>query len=123
MEKARQALEDLRSQLSAEETRLEGVAVGISQSKEEQLKSALLELMNLMAQARNEIRYADQQKESLERRMSRSAEESGKWTARLEELSVSQKTLKDRISALGKEIRESAEQLYYRVSRQTNGIS
>ncbi|WP_042199989.1 chromosome segregation protein SMC [Paenibacillus camerounensis] len=119
LEKARQALEDLRSQLSAEETRLEGVAVGISQSKEEQLKSALLELMNLMAQARNEIRYADQQKESLERRMSRSAEESGKWTARLEELSVSQKTLKDRITALGKEI-GNLRNSYITESEQTN---
>ncbi|WP_310833062.1 chromosome segregation protein SMC [Paenibacillus pedocola] len=101
---SRQALEDLRSQLADEETRLEGVTGGISQSKEEKLKSALLELMNLMAQARNEIRYADQQKESLERRMSRSSEESGKWVARLQELSASQKTLKDRITALGKEI-------------------
>ncbi|KAI7249009.1 hypothetical protein KC345_g11788, partial [Hortaea werneckii] len=84
--------------------RLQGVAGGISQSKEEKLKSALLELMNLMAQARNEIRYADQQKESLERRMSRSQEESGKWTARLEELTSAQTGLKDKITGLGKEI-------------------
>ena len=104
LQQSRQALEDLRRQLADEETRLEGVTGGISQSKEEKLKSALLELMNLMAQARNEIRYSDQQKESLERRMSRSAEESGKWATRLEELSSSQKTLKDKIAALGKEI-------------------
>lgn len=119
LQQARQALEDLRRQIAEEESRLEGVAGGISQSKEEQLKSALLELMNLMAQARNEIRYADQQKESLERRMSRSREESGKWTARLEELSLSQKTLKDKIAQLGNEI-SKLRNSYITESEQTN---
>lgn len=119
LQQARQALDDLRRQIAEEESRLEGVAGGISQSKEEQLKSALLELMNLMAQARNEIRYADQQKESLERRMSRSREESGKWTARLEELSLSQKTLKDKIAQLGNEI-SKLRNSYITESEQTN---
>ncbi|WP_019911225.1 chromosome segregation protein SMC [Paenibacillus sp. HW567] len=100
----RLALEELRKGIADEESRLEGVSGGISQSKEEKLKSALLELMNLMAQARNEIRYADQQKESLERRMSRSQEESGKWTARLQELTSAHTGLKDKIAGLGKEL-------------------
>lgn len=104
LEQSRLKLEELRKQIEDEEARLEGVADGISQSQEEKLKSALLELMNLMANARNEIRYADQQKEQLERRMSRSAEESGKWTARHAELTASQKGLKDKISELGKEL-------------------
>lgn len=104
LEQSRLKLADLRKQIEDEEARLEGVADGISQSQEEKLKSALLELMNLMANARNEIRYADQQKEQLERRMSRSAEESGKWTARHVELTTSQKGLKDKIAELGKEL-------------------
>lgn len=104
LEQSRLKLEELRKQIEDEEARLEGVADGISQSQEEKLKSALLELMNLMANARNEIRYADQQKEQLERRMSRSAEESGKWTARHAELTASQKGLKDKIAELGKEL-------------------
>ncbi|WP_151733930.1 chromosome segregation protein SMC [Paenibacillus tengchongensis] len=104
LEDSRRSLETLRSELAAEETRLEGVSGGISQSKEESLKSGLLELMNQMAQARNEIRYADQQKENLERRMSRSKEESGKWTARLAELSAARKGLQERIAVLGQEI-------------------
>lgn len=101
---SRTALVELRKQLADEETRLEGVADGISQSREEKLKSALLELMNLMAGARNEIRYADQQKENLERRMSRSEEEGDKWTIRRAELSVAEKGLKDKIALLGKEL-------------------
>jgi len=98
------ALAQLREQLAQEESRLEGVTGGISQSREEKLKSALLELMNLMAQARNEIRYADQQKETLERRLSRSEEEGDKWTVRHEELLVAQKALKDKIAQLGQEL-------------------
>lgn len=101
---SRTALVELRKQLADEETRLEGVADGISQSREEKLKSALLELMNLMAGARNEIRYADQQKENLERRMSRSEEEGDKWTVRRGELSAAEKGLKDNIALLGKEL-------------------
>ncbi|OBZ14300.1 chromosome segregation protein SMC [Bacillus sp. FJAT-27264] len=106
LEQSRLALAELRGQLSDEEAKLEGVADGISQSKEEKLKSALLELMNLMAQARNEIRYADQQKENLERRMSRSEEEGDKWNVRHEELISAQKGLKDKITLLGKELGE-----------------
>ncbi|MFF2015691.1 chromosome segregation protein SMC [Paenibacillus sp. NPDC058177] len=106
LEQSRSALAELRGQLSDEEAKLEGVADGISQSKEEKLKSALLELMNLMAQARNEIRYADQQKENLERRMSRSDEEGDKWNVRHEELTSAQKGLKDKITLLGKELGE-----------------
>ncbi|KGE16934.1 chromosome segregation protein SMC [Paenibacillus wynnii] len=104
LEHSQAALKTLREQLALEETRLEGVADGISQSREEKLKSALLELMNLMAQARNEIRYADQQKETLERRMSRSEEEGDKWTIRQAELLASQKSLKDKITLLGQEL-------------------
>ncbi|WP_379152846.1 chromosome segregation protein SMC [Paenibacillus sp. sgz5001063] len=119
LQQSRLSLEELRKQLADEESRLEGVAGGISQSKEEKLKSALLELMNLMAQARNEIRYADQQKESLERRMSRSQEESGKWTAKLAELIAAQSALKDRIAGLGNEI-GSLRNAYITESEQTS---
>ncbi|AIQ12836.1 chromosome segregation protein SMC [Paenibacillus durus] len=100
----RTRLAELRQQIADEEARLTGVTDGLSQSKEESLKSALLELMNKMAQARNEIRYADQQKESLERRMNRSAEESGKWISRHKELRQEQAKLKGQIETLGKEL-------------------
>lgn len=104
LQQSQLALETLRGEIAAEETRLEGVTGGISQSAEETLKSSLLELMNAMAQARNEIRYAEQQKESLERRMSRSQEESGKWTARLTELTSAKEALLTKISAVSAEI-------------------
>ncbi|WP_379136419.1 chromosome segregation protein SMC [Paenibacillus sp. sgz500958] len=106
LEQSRQSLAELQVKLAEEENRLIGVADGISQSREETLKSALLELMNLMAQARNEIRYADQQKETLERRMLRSEEEGDKWTVKQEELLTAQKQLKDKIAILGQELND-----------------
>ncbi|WP_106766109.1 chromosome segregation protein SMC [Paenibacillus faecalis] len=99
-------LGELRDQLSAEEAKLEGVTGGISQQKEESLKGNLLELMNRMAQARNEIRYADQQQEALERRMNRAEEESGKWESQKEELLKRKEQINRNLKRFGKEIAE-----------------
>ncbi|KAA9004148.1 chromosome segregation protein SMC [Paenibacillus spiritus] len=101
---ARGRLETLRGEIAAEEERLAGMAGGLSQNREETLKSGLLDLMNRMAQARNEIRYADQQKENLERRMNRSEEESGKWSSRLRELTLERDKRRKLIEELGTEL-------------------
>ncbi|WP_025717231.1 chromosome segregation protein SMC [Paenibacillus sp. 1-18] len=97
-------LEELRARLSDEEAKLIGVTGGISQEQEESLKGSLLELMNQMAQARNEIRYTDQQKEALERRVNRVSDESGKWEAQKVELDQRKKGLEAAIQKLGQEI-------------------
>lgn len=104
LQQAKEALEALRLEIQEEERKLEGMAGEISQSKEETLKSGLLELMNRMAQARNEIRYADQQKEALERRASRSQEEGDKWNLKHQELLAARKALETRIKKLGEEL-------------------
>ncbi|MFP4975859.1 chromosome segregation protein SMC [Paenibacillus sp. CN-4] len=104
LQQAKEALEALRLEIQEEERKLEGMAGEISQSKEETLKSGLLELMNQMAQARNEIRYADQQKEALERRASRSQEEGDKWNKKHQELLAARKALETRIKKLGEEL-------------------
>ncbi|CAH0122113.1 Chromosome partition protein Smc [Paenibacillus sp. CECT 9249] len=69
----------LTAHLREEESRLLGVAGGTSNAPEETLKGELLDLMNRMAGLRNEIRYADQQKEGLARRTDRLKEEQAKW--------------------------------------------
>lgn len=106
LEASRDELKALRDQLSAEESKLAGVTGGISQQQEETLKGTLLELMNQMAQTRNEIRYADQQQEALSRRMNRAAEETGKWETQKEELLKRKQQLDSAIEKLGGEIRE-----------------
>ena len=57
-----------------------------------------------MAQARNEIRYADQQQEALDRRMNRAQEESGKWEALKEDLLRRKESIDRSIERFGKEI-------------------
>ncbi|WP_080840144.1 chromosome segregation protein SMC [Cohnella massiliensis] len=66
----------LKERLEREETRL-ALADGSGEA-EEKLKAELFETMNAMAQARNDIRYCEQQREVLERRVQRSAEERAK---------------------------------------------
>ncbi|MGN7355968.1 chromosome segregation protein SMC [Paenibacillus sp. SAF-054] len=106
LEASQEELKQLRDHLSAEETKLTGLLGGISQQQEEDLKGNLLELMNQMAQARNEIRYTDQQQETLNRRMSRADEETGKWEGKKEELVSRKQQLDSAIEKLGQEIRE-----------------
>ncbi|MBD2870770.1 chromosome segregation protein SMC [Paenibacillus arenilitoris] len=81
-------LADIRAKIAEEEARLLGVAGGTVADAEETLKGELLEVLSAMAQHRNEIRYAAQQRETLQRRMERISEDESKWTeqhARLEE--------------------------------------
>ena len=78
LKQSRQALERAAEHsLRRKKTNLSVLAGGSSRKQRRRLKGELLELMNAMAQARNEIRYGEGQTESLERRMSRSQEESG----------------------------------------------
>lgn len=97
-------LEQLRRELSAEEAKLIGVTGGVSQAQEESLKGQLLDIMNKMAQSRNEIHYAEQQKEGVLRRMSRAEEEGTKWRDELETLKVKKQEIEQVLEALGKEI-------------------
>lgn len=101
---AERQLNELRTELSAEEVKLVGVTGGISQAQEEALKGQLLETMNQMAEARNEIRYADQQKEGVQRRMDRSEEEGAKWRDELERLKGRKSELEQVLVRLAKEI-------------------
>jgi chromosome segregation protein len=73
-------LYEFQAKLVAEEERLLGVNGGTSSAAEDGLKSELLETLNKMAQSRNEVRYSEQQFESLTRRLERLEEERQKWT-------------------------------------------
>lgn len=101
---AEKRLKELQTELSAEEAKLLGVTGGISQAQEEALKGQLLEVMNQMAQARNEIHYTEQQKEGVLRRMSRSEGEGTKWRDELERLKGKKSELEQVLEVLSKEI-------------------
>lgn len=101
---AEEQLEQLRRELSAEQAKLIGVTGGVSQEQEESLKGQLLDIMNKMAQSRNEIHYAEQQKEGVLRRMSRAEEEGTKWRDELDTLKEKKQEIEQVLDALGKEI-------------------
>ncbi|WP_123040010.1 chromosome segregation protein SMC [Cohnella candidum] len=83
--------------LSSEEEKL-ALADG-SEEAENKLKAELFEVMNAMAQARNEIRYGEGQREMLERRMARIAEEEAKWSQQREELEARRAGAEERLAA------------------------
>ncbi|PZE22485.1 chromosome segregation protein SMC [Paenibacillus xerothermodurans] len=93
-----------QAKLKAEEDRLLGVAGGIGSGEEDRLKGELLETLNEMANARNEIRYAEQQLEALGRRSERLTEESRKWKDQQESIAVRKIQLEQRLSEVVQKI-------------------
>lgn len=97
-------LAELRAKLAAEEANLIGVAGGAVVDAEEKLKSELLDVLSSMAQHRNEIRYASQQRETLQRRMERLSEDESKWAEQ-------KARLDDRRSGLEQSLADTLESL------------
>ncbi|WP_442600975.1 chromosome segregation protein SMC [Paenibacillus sp. KN14-4R] len=88
-----QDLQELEKVLKEEEIRLLGVSGGLGTEAEELLKTELLEIMNAIAAARNDIRYAEQQSDSLNRRLEKLEEERQKWSKQQDELVERRKLL------------------------------
>lgn len=101
---------EFQAKLTAEEQRLLGVNGGISASPEDQLKGELLETLNRMAQARNEIRYAEQQTESIGRRLERLDDERQKWADQREKITVRKQELTTKLETTVKEIEDIRQQ-------------
>lgn len=92
-----------QTKLKAEEDRLLGVAGGISSAEEDRLKGELLETLNQMANARNEVRYAEQQLEGLSKRLDRLGDEHRKWKDQQDSITERKRGLEERLSTvLGK---------------------
>ncbi|MEF3309817.1 chromosome segregation protein SMC [Paenibacillus sp. GYB004] len=97
-------VDELRSKLTEEEERLLGVAGGVSSAEEEDLKAELLEALGRTAQARNEIRYAEQNLESLARRIDRLEEEHAKWSGQHEQIVRKRVELQEAAGKLAREL-------------------
>lgn len=67
-------LNEAQGLIQAEQERLVGVAGGATSDAEESLKGQLLEVLNQMAQQRNDIRYYEQQREALQKRLDKMAQ-------------------------------------------------
>lgn len=94
----------LKEKLVLEEEKL--ALVDGSTEAEERLKGELFETLNAMAQARNDIRYGEGQREVLERRISRIAEEEAKWQEQLNGLNDKRTQLDERLAAVAQTLAE-----------------
>jgi chromosome segregation protein len=77
-----------------------------STEAEERLKAELFDTLNAMAQARNDIRYGEGQREVLERRVKRIQEEELKWREQLEALKSKREVLDERLAAVTRTLTE-----------------
>ncbi|MDB5052120.1 MAG: chromosome partitioning protein Smc [Bacilli bacterium] len=106
MELVSSQLSEHNAQLGAEEERLLGVIGGLSSEAEESLKSEFLETLNQIAQSRNEIRYVEQQLETIGRRGDRLEEERTKWSEQKERLAERKLALAQKLEIVSTEITE-----------------
>ncbi|UHA73976.1 chromosome segregation protein SMC [Paenibacillus sp. 481] len=95
-----QELAETRRLIQAEEATLVGVVGGTSSDAEENLKGQLLEVMNQMAQQRNDIRYYEQQKEALQKRLDKMRTARSKREGERQELSKRMEDTKRRMETL-----------------------
>jgi len=99
-----QTLRDQRERLAQEEAKLFGSSGAADAEAEERLKSELLDVLSSMASLRNEIRYAEQQREAAERRLQRLGEEEAADAGELDRLAArreeTERRLRENESAL-----------------------
>ncbi|TVX94013.1 chromosome segregation protein SMC [Paenibacillus agilis] len=102
------ALEVERSEvhrlIQDEQSRLVGVAGSANSDAEESLKGQLLDIMNQMAQQRNDIRYYDQQQETLQKRMDKMSANRSKREAERAELLRKIEETKGRTETLAEDL-------------------
>ncbi|UVI32468.1 chromosome segregation protein SMC [Paenibacillus spongiae] len=91
-------LTKLRDRLIQEEAQLLGTTASVSGDAVESLKSELLDVLSAMAQLRNEIRYASQQEEALQKRIERLGDEQTKWREQHEKLGARRSELQERLN-------------------------
>ena len=97
-------LERLKADLSAEESKLAGLDA--DSGAEERLKGELIDLLSRLAQAKNELKHAEQQDEASARRLARFAGERESLERQLSELDRRIAELAARAGERGKEIEQ-----------------
>lgn len=108
-------LELAQQSLKLEEENLQGVSVGTSGELEERLKGELLDVLNQAAQARNDIRYLEQQIETAGRRLERLSEDQDKWQEQKAQLDEQRREMESRLQQAMQAVSEAREK-YIRVS-------
>jgi len=97
-------LNELNRRIRLEEERLLAEAGGATFEAEERLKAELLDKLNELASARNELKYVDAQSEQYGRRTARLAEERAKAAVRAKELEACREDWLSRLESLKAQI-------------------
>ncbi|MFD0680185.1 MULTISPECIES: chromosome segregation protein SMC [unclassified Paenibacillus] len=105
-----------QAKLKAEEDLLLGVAGGISSGEEDRLKGEMLETLNQMANARNEVRYTEQQIEALGKRLDRLVEERRKWKEQQDSITERKRVFDIRLEEVVRQI-ETARNKYLELTQ------
>ena len=112
-----QTLEEQRGQLAREEEKLSGAGASADAEEEERLKSELLDVLSAMASLRNEIRYAEQQREAAERRLKRLDEEEAADAGELERLAARRTEMSARLEENAKALEAVRQRLIAETER------
>ncbi|HZG84433.1 chromosome segregation protein SMC [Paenibacillus sp.] len=99
-----QQLNELNRRIRVEEDRLLAEAGGLLGETEERLKAELLDKLNELASARNELKYVEAQAEQHDRRAARLTEERTKAEARVQELESARADWQSRLEQLKAQI-------------------
>jgi len=116
----------LEAALAEEESRMTEVSARSAADEEERLKGDLLELLNRIAQHRNEMRYVEQQAEAAARRAAKLDEESGHLQAERQRLAEEAATLaaeRDRIAQALEKARNEAVRAAERIRHSQEALS
>jgi len=97
-------LDELNGRIRFEEDRLLAESGGALGETEERLKAELLDKLNELASARNELKYVEAQSEQFGRRAARLAEDRGKAETRVKELEACRADWQARLETLKAEI-------------------
>lgn len=103
-------LAELQSLLREEEARLIGVGGQMAQLNEEDLRAEMLEVLSASAQHRNEMRYLEQQKDTLTRRADKLEHEVKRAQAERSEAVARQAALQQQLSEAAAELEQLREQ-------------
>lgn len=102
-------LKTMQDELAAEEKRLQFVVEGSTSEAEEQLKAELLDILNQVAQARNELRYVEQQIEAIERRVLKLDEDHAEWLEKRQAIAEQKAEVEQRLAEVGQDIDQTRE--------------
>src|SRR5690606_21232371 len=104
LQEVEEQIKSLQQSLKDEESRLLGVEGAVGAGNEEDLRAELLDVLSASAQHRNEVRYLDQQEETLVRRAEKLLKEIAQAEQERDEATTKLAQLQEQVKAAADQI-------------------